>query len=446
MKKSHSFLTRWVYNINEMLSKTKIKWLKSKEELPENDEKIPQITNNERKELYDILSINEFLKNRAIVWNLVAYTVKEWWKDKLVVRYDAMYWLNMDIYSLNSFIDFCSTHWFIPMIDKIIINDQDVSSIKDLYGLFVQAMSCKDWVISNILFNEIDKLNETYQDITREVLPRVQTFSEYIHYGYQYMLWEKLSRMKNTGTISENIFAEVAINLENQVREYLDIKSTYIKLWSYQADTLQKTDLNFVLRKTPNQSYQTIPIQLTVSTDYRLESKAKKVEQYLLDQMNNWEQQHNNFIILSIDWEFRNSISDVKNENRIADDYKKWLDSPLIREKNTDHTFPLFIKSVDHEIIKPAEIIYIALHMLYKKFDFKNTTKESYIQACKKLWKIDKSNTNEIHWIKISDIFVSEASVERLENKNWLNNWILKHKYIITYHWEKMWTIIVYWM
>ena len=101
---------------------------------------------------------------------------------------------------------------------------------------------------------------------------------------------------------------------------------------------------------------------------------------------------------------------------------------------------------MDHEIIKPAEIIYIALHMLYKKFDFKNTTKESYIQACKKLWKIDKSNTNEIHWIKISDIFVSEASVERLENKNWLNNWILKHKYIITYHWEKMWTIVVYWM
>jgi hypothetical protein len=76
--------------------------------------------------------------------------------------------------------------------------------------------------------------------------------------------------------------------LENQVREYLDIKSTYIKLWSYQADTLQKTDLNFVLRKTPNQSYQTIPIQLTVSTDHRLESKARKVEQYLLDQMNNW--------------------------------------------------------------------------------------------------------------------------------------------------------------
>ena len=98
MKKSHSFLTRWVYNINEMLSKTKIKWLKSNEELSENDEKISQITNNERKELYDILSINEFLKNRAIVWNLVAYTVKEWWKDKLVVRYDAKYWLNMDIY------------------------------------------------------------------------------------------------------------------------------------------------------------------------------------------------------------------------------------------------------------------------------------------------------------------------------------------------------------
>jgi hypothetical protein len=41
--------------------------LKSKEELPENDENYSQITNNERKEIYDILSINEFLKNRAIV-------------------------------------------------------------------------------------------------------------------------------------------------------------------------------------------------------------------------------------------------------------------------------------------------------------------------------------------------------------------------------------------
>jgi hypothetical protein len=41
--------------------------LKPNEELSENDEKISQITNNERKELYDILSINEFLKNRAIV-------------------------------------------------------------------------------------------------------------------------------------------------------------------------------------------------------------------------------------------------------------------------------------------------------------------------------------------------------------------------------------------
>jgi hypothetical protein len=41
--------------------------LKSREGLPENDENYSQITNNERKEIYDILSINEFLKNRAIV-------------------------------------------------------------------------------------------------------------------------------------------------------------------------------------------------------------------------------------------------------------------------------------------------------------------------------------------------------------------------------------------
>ncbi len=60
--------------------------------------------------------------------------------------------------------------------------------------------------------------------------------------------------------------------------------------------------------------------------------------------------------------------------------------------------------------------MYIALHLLYKKYDFKSSTKASYLKACEKRGKIDKTNHNEINGILLSDIMVEDVSIERIKN------------------------------
>ncbi len=69
----------------------------------------------------------------------------------------------MKIDNLNSFLDFCAIHGFIPMIDKILIEGQDVSAIKEVYSLFEFALFNHDPLIANILANEIQKLEAQFQ-------------------------------------------------------------------------------------------------------------------------------------------------------------------------------------------------------------------------------------------------------------------------------------------
>jgi hypothetical protein len=57
-------------------------------------------------------------------------------------------------------------------------------------------------------------------------------------------------------------------------------------------------------------------------------------------------------------------------------EYSDWIENPEEREKNVGGKFPLFIDSIDPKIIQPAEVMYIALHMLYKKYNFRYTVKD----------------------------------------------------------------------
>jgi hypothetical protein len=57
-------------------------------------------------------------------------------------------------------------------------------------------------------------------------------------------------------------------------------------------------------------------------------------------------------------------------------EYSDWIENPEEREKNVGGKFPLFIDSIDPKIIQPAEVMYIALHMLYKKYNFRYTAKD----------------------------------------------------------------------
>ncbi len=350
----------------------------------------------------------------------------------------------MKIDNLNSFLDFCAIHGFIPMIDKILIEGQDVSAIKEVYSLFEFALFNHDPLIANILANEIQKLEAQFQWAGKEILSYLQQISSYTTSTYQYLLGDKLQKIKNDGTLSENIFAEVAIRIENQIREKVGVESSYMKLAGYKEDTEEKTDMHFVLKKTPNQSYLSIPTQFTIRANGGLRNKKEKVEDYILQEINNWKPFADNFIILAVNGAFKKIISNPDAENELNADYKERLSSPKEREKNIGHKFPLFINTLDNHIIKPAEIMYIALHLLYKKYDFKSSTKASYLKACEKRGKIDKTNHNEINGILLSDIMVEDVSIERIKNGRPEWKTILKHEYHISYQDESMWKVIIY--
>ena len=106
-------------------------------------------------------------------------------------------------------------------------------------------------------------------------------------------------------------------------------------------------------------------------------------------------------------------------------------------------TFP-----TDEEVQKilPAEIIYIAFHMLYKRFNFKYSLEETYLNNIKNkiVGAINWKNRWEINWIKLSDIGIKDCSIEKIKNPRPNYPCILKHRFSISYQWEPMWVIVIY--
>ena len=332
------------------------------------------------------------------------------------------------------------------MIDKIYIEWQDISKIKELYNFFAFVLSKpSNPLIANSLANEIRKLEEIFQWPAKEVLLYLQQIVAYTASTYQYLLWEKLQKIKNIWALSENIFAEIAIRLENQIREKIWIESSYLKLAGYKDDTEKKTDMNFIIKKTRNQSYQVIPMQFTTCSTKGEKSKESGIESYLIKSINWWTAQ-NSFIVFSVNWEFSKHITHWDKENimLLNKEYNNWINSPQEREKIVWAKFPLFIDSIEPKTIQPAEIMYIALHMLYKKYNFRHSLKESYLDSFKKEGKIDRTNHWDINWIKLSEIFIDECSVEEILNPRPNYPCILKHRFSISYQWEPMWVIVVY--
>lgn len=161
----------------------------------------------------------EFFAQRAIVGNIKSFSAKIGGKKQQITQFDCKYGLDMTIDNLNSFLDFCAIHGFIPMIDKILIDGKDISQLKEVFSLFEFALFENNPLIANILANEINKLEFAFQGPAREILSYIQQISTYTTSTYQYLLGDKLQKTKNEGTLSENIFAEVALRIENQIRE-----------------------------------------------------------------------------------------------------------------------------------------------------------------------------------------------------------------------------------
>lgn len=411
---------------------------------------------------------SDLFARRAIVWDIISYSTKIWGEERQVTKFKCKYWLWITVDNLNSFLDFCAIHGFIPMIDKIYIWGEDVSKIKELYTFFAFSISKpSNPLIINSLANEIRKLDKKFQWPSRDVLDYVQRIIDHNLKTYQYLLWENLQKLTNKWALSENIFAEVAIRLENQIRDNMWIESSYLKLAWYKDDTENMTDMDFIIKKTERQSYQVVPMQFTTSWPWWvIKTKEKNLEKYIFQSLNKnkkvW-----SFLIFAVNGEFSKHIvhgDNLSKENGeeneeymiLNKEYSDWIDNPEEREKNVGSKFPLFIDSIDPKIIQPAEIMYIALHMLYKKYNFRYTTKSSYEKSFKKSGKIDKTNCSEINNIKLSDIRIDAfsknewsfkvdgCSIEKIENPRPDFPSLLKHRFLISYQWEHMWTIVIY--
>lgn len=400
---------------------------------------------------------NDYIKNileersdlfvrRAIVWDIQSYSRKLWWEERQITQFKCKYGLWITIDNLNSFLDFCAIHGFIPMVDKIYLEWNDISQIKELYNFFAFVITKPtNPLIVNSLANEIKKLEEKFQWPAKEVLLYLQQIVGYTASTYQYLLWDRLQKINNLWTLSENIFAEIAIRIENQIREKVWIESSYLKLAWYKDDMEKKTDMDFIIKKTPNQSYQVIPMQFTTRSTKWERMKEDDIEQFLIKRINSWISQ-NSFLLFAVNWEFSRHITHWDKEDRVLlnKEYNDWIDNPKERAKNIWSKFPLFIDSIDPKIIQPAEVMYIALHMLYKKYNFRYSTKESYLNSFRHKGKIDRTNRWEINGIKLSEIFIDESDIEEIQNPRPGFPWILKHRFTVSYGGEFVWVIVVY--
>lgn len=458
------FLKSQVYTMSEKIWRALSRYDEEKDDAEEVNKKKPT---TEKDVIKDILEErSDLFARRAIVWDIISYSTKIWWEEKQITKFKCKYWLWITIDNLNSFLDFCAIHGFIPMVDKIYIWWHDVSQIKELYTFFAFSITKPlNPLIINSLGNEIKKLDKIFQWPSRDVLDYLQRIIDHNTKTYQYLLWEKLQKLKNKWALSENIFAEVALRLENQIREKIWIESSYLKLAWYRDDMENKTDMNFIIKKTPSQSYQVIPMQFTTSWPlWVIKNKEKAIEAYIFKSLNEkakiW-----NFLIFAVNGEFSEHIAHGDNLNKeeeseeymiLNKEYSDWIENPMEREKNVGSKFPLFIDSIDPKIIQPAEVMYIALHMLYKKYNFRYTMKESYKKAFHKLGKIDKTNHSEINNVRLSDIKIEDfsknegaikidwCSIEKIDNPRPDFPSLLKHRFLISYQWKHMWTIVIY--
>lgn len=460
------FLKSQVYTMSEKIWKALSRYDDKKGDIWDETKKKIKTETDDIREILEERS--DLFARRAIVWDIISYSTKVWWEEKQVTKFKCKYWLWITVDNLNSFLDFCAIHGFIPMVDKIYIWWQDVSQIKELYTFFAFAISKpSNPLIINSLGNEIRKLDKVFQWPSRDVLDYLQRILEHNTKTFQYLLWEKLQKIKNKWALSENIFAEVAIRLENQIREKIWIESSYLKLAWYKDDMENKTDMDFIIKKTPMQSYQVVPMQFTTSGPWWvIKNKEKSVETYIFQSLNEHKKIWS-FLIFAVNGQFSKHIAHWDKLDREQDEenseymilnkeYSDWIENPEEREKNVGGKFPLFIDSIDPKIIQPAEIMYIALHMLYKKYNFRYTTKDWYINSFKKSGKIDKTNRTEISNIKLSDIRIDQylknewsfkvdgCTIEKVENPRPDFPSLLKHRFLISYQWEHMWTIVIY--
>ena len=384
----------------------------------------------------------KLLEKRCIIGDIV-HKSEDW-----TTKFYCKYWWSILVNNINSFINICCTHAFFPMVDRIIIDGHDITSsafndyFKDL------IMEINNLILRNILINETLKIEKSTQILLKNVKTSLDEITWFTTETTKFILWKKFEKIKNIWPLSENLFVEIAARLENKIREFFWFRCSYMQVAWHRDDAQRKTDMYHYYKRTIYEKSKIVPIQFT----YWKKSKEHDVETYLRDHKD--EHREKCFMIISVQWKFKEWIL----HDNLLWKYKSWLDNPEEREILTEKRFPLFIDLVDQKIIQPAEIIYIALHIICRE-EFKMT----FLEGKWFIWdkwdeKFLHNEEHTINWINLDNISIeyvrdgeksekSKNKKRRKKNKdsNKIDLWsISKRKYVIKYNKTKMWTIIMY--
>jgi len=326
-----------------------------------------------------------------------------------------------------SFLAFCNIHYFFPIVNNIYIkNWNNVISLQDykefiflirlLHLFFIKGF---DYVSYDIIrsylkkpvIRDIFEKNNILLPSQAEFFALLKNLEDIKKSSFDIpknVLHKNLWKLKNTGTYRENIFLEVYMKYENQVRNRLGFESTYLNPASYKADTSQKTD--FILAYLVNSSkalkktrLSQIPVQFTISNKVH---KLDLVKEYFVKNESMQE-----FLYIQIDWTFKNEILKLEKA------YSEWIANKSLREIQSSDSFPFFIKTINQKYLVEPIIIYFCMHLILT--DDKDVLK---------IWKIENV---DFSYVKIKE------NVEDAGENAKLRKWK------IFYRWKYVWMVVI---
>ncbi len=436
--------------------------------LPENTSLNDSIENMYKKELLNNLNKKnqeKILKNKTITLDLKIQKNK----NNFELLFCWQEWFpNIKIKNIDALIYFCKLHWFFPKLNKIYIDEIEISKkIIELDTLL--KFWIVNWEFNFWLFWEISKITKSLNKFLNKDKEKkdysepelnflisqferlfIQTPKDIIN-----IFWKNLERMRIDWALLENIFAEIALRIEDKIREYLNIYSTYLINSQIKDDKENKTDLTWTIKKESKDNYSKIPIQLSISSKQDIDKswnykwhKIKNIEEFLIKE-NNKNNLHIPFVVLLINWEFEKEAKNWKIINK----YNKWLENKdQTREKQTGEKFPFFIDNINQKYLNWAETMYFVLHIIYKSLNLEGINNQEQLEE------ISQNIQEEMKKLKNTEIKLSKnkCNLEKIKIDIDYSNTISKKEYETTsekltkrifeikYNEKKLWTIIIY--